>query len=128
MTRQVSAVARRRAELHAAAAHDYRRNADALRQQGEHPSAGALLYEAAKSCINAVANRQGRNPVKTTAKFQFLQALAASVAAGDDLLDGWRAANCRHIHADQLHLDDDAFSTAWDTTQAFIAEMLNTPH
>ena len=115
---------RRRAQSHAASARRYRRNADALLAQGEPESAGALLYEAAKRCINAIANRQGDNPVKTTAKVAALHSVAAQGFTDFDLIHGWRNATSLHTHADQGQLADAQFLIAWGTTQAFIAEML----
>ena len=110
--------------MHAASARRYRRNAEALHQQDELESAGALLYEAAKRCINAVANQQGSNPVKTTAKVQALQAVVAQGFTNVDLIRGWYAASYLHSHADQSRLSDAEFDDAWEVTQAFITEML----
>lgn len=93
-------------------------------RQGETESAGALLYEAAKRCINAVANRNAVNPVKTAAKFHFLLNLSEQNLADFNLLRGWQRASDLHSHADQSHLGDEIFRDAWDTTQAFITEML----
>ena len=128
MTQQSYRRLRRRAEIHSDAARRYRHNANALRSQGENASAGALLYEAAKSCINAVANQQGSNPVKTAVKFRFLQSLAAVTVTESDLIDGWDNAESLHTHADQFHLDDSDFSMAYSAAQAFIAEMLDIYH
>ena len=116
---------RRRAPIHAAIARRYRRNADALLERGEPESAGALLYESAKRCINAIANQQGDNPVKTTAKVAALQSIVAQQLTDFDLMRAWRNAASLHTHADQGHLTDAQFLVAWETTQAFIAEMLS---
>lgn len=86
------------------------------------------MYEAAKSCINAVANQQGSNPVKTAVKFRFLQSFATARAAERELLDGWRNAESLHTHADQFHLDDSDFSMAYSAAQAFVAAMLDIYH
>ena len=125
MTQQSYRRLRRRAEIHSDAARRYWHNANALRNQGENASAGALLYEAAKSCINAVANQQGSNPVKTAVKFRFLQSFARARAAERELLNGWRSAESLHTHADQFHLDDSDFSMAYSAAQTFIAAMLD---
>ena len=124
MTGNRAAVFRRRAADHAAIARRYRRNADALLQQGERESAGELLYGAAKRCINAVANGRGHNPVRTTAKFNALQSIIADTTTAIDLHRGWHAAANLHTHGDQSHLTDDEFQAAWESTQAFIAAML----
>ena len=115
---------RQRAGLHAASARRYRRNAEVLHQQGELESAGALLYEAAKRCINAVANQQGDNPVKTTTKFQALSRIVEQGLTNFDLYHGWYNASYLHSHADQSRLSDDEFDDAWETAQTFITEML----
>ena len=125
MTQQSYRRLRRRAEVHSDAARRYWHNANTLRSQGENASAGALLYEAAKSCINAVANQQGSNPVKTAVKFLFLQSFAAATATESDLFDGWGGAESLHTHADQFHLDDSDFSMAYSAAQTFIVEMLD---
>ena len=119
---------RRRAPIHVASARRYRRNADALLERGEPESAGALLYESAKRCINAIANQQGNNPVKTTAKVAALRSVAAQGLTDFDLMRGWQSATYLHTHADQGHLTASDFLVAWGTTQAFIAEMLNIGH
>lgn len=118
----------RRAAGHAEIARRYRRNAGALLQQGERESAGELLYGAAKRCINAVANRRGQNPVRTSAKLNALQSITSDTASAIDLNRGWREAVNLHTHGDQSHLTDDEFRAAWESTQAFIAEMLDIYH
>ena len=128
MIRQTDDADRQRAVIHSAAARRYRHNANTLRSQRENASAGALLYESAKSCINAIANQQGSNPVKTGIKFRFLQSFAANESVASDLLDGRYAAESLHTHADQFHLDNSDFSTAWSAAQAFIAAMLDIYH
>ena len=124
MTTRRAEVFRRRANEHRAAALRFRNNADALRRQGEDESAGTLLYEAAKRCINAIANQQGVNPVVTSAKFQFLQSIAAQAGSSFNLMIGWRSARNLHAHADQSYLNDADFAVDWDNTQTFITEML----
>ena len=124
MTTRRAGVFRRRAEEHRAAALRYRNDADDLLREGKRESAGALLYESAKRCINAIANQQGSNPVRTAAKFQFLRSLAAQGHTAFDLLRGWHSASSLHSHADQGHLTDAAFAEDWGTAQTFITEML----
>ena len=128
MTGDRAAAFQRRAVDHAANARRYRRNADALLQQGERESAGELLYGAAKRCINAVANLRGQNPVRTNNKFNALQSIIADTATTIDLNRGWHAAANLHTHGDQSHLTDDEFQTAWERTQDFIAAMLDIYH
>ena len=83
-----------------------------------------MLYESAKRCVNAVANRRGSNPVKTTAKYEFVQSLEEQNLTDFSLLRGWESASFLHSHADQSHLNDDRFRDAWGNTQTFITEML----
>ena len=57
-------------------ARNYRSRAQILLERdSDLDSAGALLYESAKQCINAVANQQGENPGPTRAKMRFLRDL-----------------------------------------------------
>ena len=114
-----------KAAWHEAMARGYRRDALGLLAQGGHPfSAGALLYESAKQCINAVANQRGVNPVATQAKLDFLRGLAEQEPELPDLLTNWRAATRLHSHADQGHLDAAEFAGYLALAQAFIDEML----
>ena len=117
---------RQRAERHRARAISYRADAVLLLEQyGEPDSAGALLYEAAKQCVNALANQAGENPGTTGAKVAFLRSLASQPPGS--LLNlgyGWGAANQLHIHADRGNLDEAKFRAAWTNTQTFIANML----
>ena len=127
MTTGRAAVFRRRAAGHAENARRYRRNADALLRDGERESAGELLYGAAKRCINAIANQQGDNPVKTQAKVSALRSILLR-AGRSGLMDGWQAAARLHIHADQSHLNPDEFNTDWGSAHAFVAAMLYIYH
>ena len=114
-----------KAAWHYARALSYRRDARRLLEQDRNQhSAGALLYEAAKQCINALANRQGVNPGSTGAKLRFLTDLAAGESSPPTLRQDWEAAMQLHIHADQGYLDDGKFSEAWEMAQAFIDGML----
>lgn len=87
-------------------------------------AAGALIYEAAKQCVNAVANQQLMNPVATSAKRRFLISLAERESGVSDLLLNWRAAELLHINADRANMSNDDFNYAWDRAQAFIIQML----
>ena len=116
----------RRAERHRARAISYRADAVLLLEQyGKPDSAGALLYEAAKQCVNALANQAGENPGTTVAKTAFLRSLASQPPGS--LLNlgyGWGAANQLHIHADRDNLDEAKFRAAWADAQILIADLL----
>ena len=127
MTTGRVATYRIRAAGHAENARRYRSNADALLRDGESESAGELLYGAAKRCINAIANQQGDNPIKTQAKISALRHMLLR-AGRSGLMDGWQAAARLHIHADQSILDSVQFTRDWDTAQRFVAAMLNIYH
>lgn len=124
MTTGRAATYRLRAPGHAENARRYRRNADALLQQGEQESAGELLYGAAKRCINAVANQRGDNPVMTQAKINALRRILLRVG-NNELMDGWQAAARLHIHADQSILNADEFNTDLGSARAFVSAMLD---
>ena len=114
-----------KAAWHYARALDYRRDARLLLERDRNPySAGALLYESAKQCINAVANQRGVNPGATVAKLRFLNDIAEQESSSPTLRQDWDAATHLHIHADQGYLDEGKFAEAWATAQAFIDEML----
>ena len=95
-----------------------------MNQEGSRVAAGALIYEAAKQCINAVANLQCINPVATGAKRRFLISLVDSESAASDLLLNWRAAELLHINADRDNVSEQNFNDAWERVQAFIIQML----
>lgn len=114
-----------KAAWHYARALDYRQDAQLLLERDRNPySAGALLYESAKQCINALANQQGVNPGSTGAKLRFLTDIAEQESSSPTLRQDWDAATQLHIHADQGYLDEGKFAEAWATAQAFIEEML----
>lgn len=117
---------RQRAELHQARAISYRADAELLLEQyGKPDSAGALLYEAAKQCINALANQAGENPGTTGAKAAFLRRLVnQSQGSRLNLEYGWPAAIRLHIHADRGNLNEARFSDSWTEAQTFITDML----
>lgn len=121
---------RQRAERHRSRAVSYRDDANLLlRRYGRPDSAGALIYEAAKQCVNAVANWNGQNPGATGSKTRHLEAIAAQPPGdGFNLVVGWDAAMRLHIHADRGHLSDQDFQQAWWQAQSFIDDMLSIYH
>lgn len=103
----------------------YREDAGLMLERNRLHSAGALIYESAKQCINAVANQEGQNPGYTRAKTQYVRDVAGRPIANEYGLDwGWRAASRLHIHADRGHLNEEDFHRNWLIAQAFIADML----
>ena len=116
---------RQRAVRHETRARNYRRQAELLLQRDtDTDCAAALLYEAAKQCVNAVANQRGENPGATGGKVNVLRAVAAEIPNGPALMQGWHRADQLHVHADRGHLDDDEYDESWQQAQAFIAAML----
>ena len=114
-----------RGAFHESRARNYRRRAGLLLERdGELDAAAILLYESAKQCINAVANRKGENPRPTGAKVRFLRHMAERESSATDLPTLWRAADRLHIHADQGQLSTTAFMEAWGSAQLFIDQML----
>ncbi len=114
-----------RAEFHEARARNYRRQAELLRERdGDNDSAGILLYESAKQCINALANQWGSNPTSTGAKVRFLRNVAEREPPSLNLTGNWRAANRLHVHADRGHLSESDFDRDWESAQTFIEQML----
>ncbi len=66
-----------RAARHEARARNYRRQAELLLDRdNDNDCAGALLYEAAKQCINAIANQLGGNPGTIGGKVNALRRIA----------------------------------------------------
>lgn len=122
----VSIRSRRRADWHRERAVGYRDDAILLMQQYGHSySAGALLYESAKQCVNALANQAGKNPGSTGAKKAYLYDLALQLLGDQhDLENGWLAASHLHIHADRGNLNDVEFRDDWAKAQRFIADLL----
>ena len=86
-------------------------------------SAGALLYEAAKQCVNAVANLTGRDPQANHEKMAALRTIANAHPTYPDLMGDSRAAWELHIHADQASLPPDELAPALEQTRRFIADM-----
>ena len=115
----------RRAEWHLSMVAVYRAAADLMVEHGSPHSAGTLLYESAKQCLNAVANRRGRNPMHTRDKMRYLGDLVIQYPDSQPVLeDGWRAAMRLHLHADRGNLTDDVFESNWLDAQTFIDDML----
>ena len=104
----------------------YREDAILLIERYDKPySAAALLYEAAKQCVNAIANLRGQNPGAVGAKRAYLRNLASRPPGNQfNLMRGWEAATQLHIHADRGHLAEEDFRESWRITQAFINDML----
>lgn len=115
-----------RARWHEARARIYRQQGELLlsRDQDQY-SAAALLYEAGKQCINAVANLRGSNPGTTTAKLNALREASAGESSGMTLMRNWRAVTQLHIHADRGNLNPAEFAEAWEQAEAFIDTMLD---
>ena len=120
---------RERATKHEARARNYRRQAELLLQRdSDADCAGILLYEAAKQCINAVANQRGQNPGATGGKVSMVREVVAEVPSGSDLIRSWQGADKLHIHADRGHLDAGEYDESWQQAQAFITAMLTIYH
>ena len=84
---------------------------------------GALLYEAAKQCVNAVANLNGRDPQANHEKMAALRAIANTHPAYPHLIRGSRTAWDLHIHADQGNLALPDLASALEQTRQFIMDM-----
>ena len=125
MTNNPSEAYRERAIRYEARARNYRRQAEALLQRdADTDCAGALLYEAAKQCINAVANQRGSNPGTIGGKVNVLRALSTGEEEAHDLMRYWQGVDRLHIHADRGNLDAAVYADAWVQAQAFIDSML----
>ena len=82
-----------RAVRHEARARNYRRQANLLLERdNDTDCAGALLYESAKQCINAVANQRGRNPGTTGGKVNVVRELVREDPSGTLLMQNWQRA------------------------------------
>ena len=116
---------RERASRHEARARNYLQKAELLLEDYEDmDSAAALMYEAAKQCINAIANQRGTNPGKTGSKVDVLRALVEQQSDYPNLTRNWRAATRLHAHADQGFMTQAEFMEAWEWSSMFVAEML----
>ncbi|MYC34966.1 MAG: hypothetical protein F4X64_17560 [Chloroflexi bacterium] len=117
---------RQRAVRHEARARNYRRQANLLLERDDDTDcAGALLYESAKQCINAVANQRGRNPGTTGGKVSVVRELAQEDPSDTSLMPNWQRADRLHIHADRGNLNAIEYAEAWEQAQAFVESMLN---
>ena len=114
-----------RAARHELRAQNYLQKAEMLLTEYSDPdSASALMYEAAKQCINAVANQCGANPATTGGKVNALRALVGEQPGPTDLMGDWEHASRLHIHADRGILTDAEYAAAWEGPSAFIDDML----
>lgn len=113
-----------RAARHVARDRNYRRQAQLLLEADDLDCAAALIYEAAKQGINAVANQQGRNPGPTGGKENFLYRLAEQDDSPPGLVVRWNYIEQLHIYADREHLTRRDYMEAWARAEAFIAAML----
>ena len=86
-------------------------------------SSGALLYEAAKQCVNAVANLNGRDPQANHEKMAELSAIANAHPSYTSLIRDAGASWALHIHADQANLPPDDLASALEQTRRFIVDM-----
>ena len=86
-------------------------------------ASGALLYEAAKQCVNAVANLNGRDPQANHEKMAALRAIASAHPTYPNLIGDSRMAWELHIHADQEHLTQQVLTAYSESTRRFIMDM-----
>lgn len=116
---------RQRAARHVEKARHYRRQARLLLERDQDRDCAAIvLYEAAKQCINALANQQGRNPGTTGRKERFLDRIAEQDDAPPNLIVRWNYAGQLHIYADREHLSPSDYMEAWARAESFIADLL----
>ena len=121
-----------KAELHYRSARQYRELAQIVMSTSTNAvesdilaaGAGALLYECAKQCVDAVANLHGRDPKGNHEKMDEIYRVMADHPAYPDLLIGSTAAWYLHIHADQFDLPREEFDRNFAATTSFITEML----
>ena len=86
-------------------------------------SAGALLYEAAKQSVNAVANLNGRDPRTNHEKMAALRTIVDTHTTYRYLARDARSALDLHIHADQANLTPDELASALERTRRFITDL-----
>ena len=116
---------RERAARHESRARNYRLQTELLLDRdNDLDCAGALIYESAKQCINALANQQGSNPAATGAKERFLFGFIEHNDIPPGLVSRWKFATRLHVHADRGHLEEPDFMEHWRETQVFIEQML----
>ena len=115
---------RQRAPIHAAAAANYLQDAQLLLARNRQESAASLLYEAAKSGLNAIANLRGENPGPTINKTRVFREFTAQRPDGALLQSGWDAARTLHTNSDQHFLSESDFNDNVAATIAFVQQML----
>ncbi len=86
-------------------------------------AAGALLYEAAKQSVNAVANLRGQDPQENQAKLAELRNIAQDYPEVPNLTRGAREAWNLHIHADQAGLAPAELTAQFSGATAFVNAM-----
>ena len=84
---------------------------------------GTLLYEAAKQCVNSVANLNGRDPQANHEKMAALRAIANAHPAYPNLIDDSRTAWELHIHADQDHLTQRELTAYTESTRRLVMDL-----
>ena len=85
---------------------NYLQDAQLLLARNRQESAASLLYEAAKSSINAIANLHGENPGPTANKTRVFREVTAHYRYSALLQTGWDTAQRLHTHCDQHFLDE----------------------
>ena len=114
-----------RATRHTSRATNYRRQAqELLTRNNDLDCAGALIYESAKQCINALANQHGANPAATGAKERFLIGFVQQNDVPPGLFNRWKFATQLHVHADRGHLAEPDFMEYWRESEAFVEQMM----
>ena len=116
---------RQRAPIHAAAAGNYLQDAQLLLARNRPESAASLLYEAAKSSINAIANLHGDNPGPTINKTRVFREVTAQRRDRALLQTGWDTAQRLHTHCDQHFLGESDLDNALTIVVAFVRQMLS---
>ena len=115
---------RQRAPIHAAAAGNYLQDAQLLLAHNRQESAACLLYEAAKSSINAIANLHGENPGPTINKTRIFREVTARRHDRALLHTGWDTAQRLHTHCDQHFLGESDLNNGVAIVIAFVQQML----
>ena len=86
-------------------------------------AAGALLYEAAKQWVNAVANLRGSDPQTNQEKLAELRGIITDHPTTFSLMDGATAAWNLHINADQAKLPRREFDFYFAASVVFTDEL-----
>ena len=95
-----------------------------LNEYADPDSAGALMYESAKQCVNAVANQRGTNPGTIGGKINACRSVQTYESDYPDLVRRWGYADKLHIHADRGLLADTEYTEVWEGARAFIDDKL----